>query len=159
MSDSFLTLDQSTLFYWTLSGLSGSKKRKYREDLNNLSDWAAAVPSTAKPASHTTHITGTGGHSRSKSQAGVPSLVTSTNQGRSSILTNNVKIVSRGVMGSTKVKAEPAQDSEMIYIKSDGGLSDNDEINGEERTFAVNSPPKGKKRVTSEVSLCLVILL
>jgi hypothetical protein len=40
-----------------------------------------------------------------------------------------------------------------IEIYSDGGLSDADEIKGEEREAAIRSPPKGKNRVTSEVNL------
>jgi hypothetical protein len=47
-----------------------------------------------------------------------------------------------------KVKAEPDD----IVIHSDAGLSDNDETKGIEREAAVNSPLKGKKRVTSTVS-------
>jgi hypothetical protein len=43
-----LTLDQSTLFYWTLSD-SNIKKRKYGRAINN---WASAIPSNAKPVSH-----------------------------------------------------------------------------------------------------------
>jgi hypothetical protein len=57
------------------------------------------------------------------------------------------------------VKAKPAPDSEMVTVLSDGGLMDNDETIGEERLVAVNSPPKGKRRVTSKVSLHLVITL
>lgn len=36
--------------------------------------------------------------------------------------------------------------------RSTGGLSEHDERNGEERKFAKESPPKGKKRVNSRVS-------
>jgi hypothetical protein len=50
-----------------------------------------------------------------------------------------------------KVKAEMVPDKIEIY--SDGGLSDADEIKGEEREAAIRSPPKGKNRVTSEVNL------
>jgi hypothetical protein len=55
-----------------------------------------------------------------------------------------------------KVKAEPAPDAITIY--SNGGLSDNDETKGEEHEAAIKSPHKGKKRVTSEVSLLLFIV-
>jgi hypothetical protein len=155
MLDSLLTLDQSTLFYWTLS--DSSKKRKHSDVIN---EWAAAVPS-AKPASrtpsnitaHTTsHIAA---HTAARSKSGVPSLTTSTSRSSApSILT---KVISRGTIDSAKVKAEPV--AEMITIMSDGGLSDNDETNGEERLAAVNSPPKGRKRATSDVSLLLIIKL
>ena len=60
-----------------------------------------------------------------------------------------------------KVNGEPA--AEAIAVMSDGGLSDNDETHGEERLAAIRSPPKGKKRVTSDVSLvwvmCLVVII
>jgi hypothetical protein len=54
------------------------------------------------------------------------------------------------ILSSVKVKAEL---SPTLSLHIDGGLSDNDERRGEEREAAINSPPKGKKRVTSEVSL------
>jgi hypothetical protein len=41
-----------------------------------------------------------------------------------------------------KVKGEPVLERSMY---DDGGLSDNDEIRGEEQEVAINSPPKGKK--------------
>jgi hypothetical protein len=143
LMSSLLTLDESTLFYWALSGPSQPKKRK------RCKSWAEAVPDHAKPASGTTYT--------GLSKSNVPSLVTGTSRSRSSILTDNVAIVSRGIVDS--VKAKPAPDSEMINVRSDGSLSDNDETMGEERLVAINSPPKGKRRVTSEVSLCLVITL
>jgi hypothetical protein len=40
-----------------------------------------------------------------------------------------------------------------------GGLSDHDEMNGEERLAAINAPPKGKKRLTSEVGLLFFIVI
>jgi hypothetical protein len=52
-------------------------------------------------------------------------------------------------VNSVKVKAEPLP---TLSLQVDGGLSDNDERRGEEREAAINSPPKGRKRVTSEVS-------
>jgi len=51
-----------------------------------------------------------------------------------------------------KVKAEPID----AGVDSDAGLSDNDETKGSEREAAVNSPPKGKKRVTSDVSFAFL---
>ena len=41
-----------------------------------------------------------------------------------------------------------------IVVRSDGGLSDSDEMRGAEREAAVNSPPKGKKVIVSDVSPC-----
>jgi len=45
-------------------------------------------------------------------------------------------------------KAETAPD---LVPDLAGGLSDNDETKGEEHMAAINSPPKGKKQVNSEV--------
>jgi hypothetical protein len=56
-------------------------------------------------------------------------------------------------LDSVKVKAESAT----LSLQYDGGLSDNNEMRGEEREAAINSPPKGKKQVTSEVSFLLLI--
>jgi hypothetical protein len=74
-----------------------------------------------------------------------------------SVLTDNVRIVSRGVQDSAKVKVEPAAD---ITIFSDGGLLDADEIKGEEQEAAVKSPPKGKKQVSNDVHFfcCYIII-
>jgi hypothetical protein len=65
-------------------------------------------------------------------------------------LTENVKIISHQALDSVKVKAEP---SPTLSLHIDGGLSDNNERRGEEWEAAINSPPKEKKRVTSEVHL------
>ena len=59
-----------------------------------------------------------------------------------SVLTNNVKIISCQVSDSVKVKEELAP---ALSLFDNGGLSDNDEMRGEEWEAAINSPPKGKK--------------
>lgn len=128
-----LTLDESTLFYWTLSDISHNTEQK---NSSAIDKWAAAI-SNYRAASQAPRSTS----SRPKTDIQVPSLTTGTSSGRSyapSVVSNNVKIF---------VKAEPAQ----ATIYNNGGLSDNDEIRGQERDFAINSPPKGKKRITSEV--------
>ena len=52
-----------------------------------------------------------------------------------------------------KVKAETGREPELeMALYFDGGLSDRDEMIGKEWEAAINSPPKGKKRVTNEVS-------
>jgi hypothetical protein len=131
---SLLTLDQSTLFYWTLSDTS--HKRKHA---SAIKDWALAVPATAKPTLKAPS---------SLAKSDVPPLTSGTSRSSApSVLTDNVKIISHH---SVKVKAEL---SPTLSLHIDGGLSDNDERRGEEREAAINSPPKGKKRVTSEVSL------
>ena len=71
-----------------------------------------------------------------------------------SVLTDDVKIISYQASNTVKVKSEPVLE---LFMHDDGGLSDNDEIRGEEQEVVINSPPKGKKRVTSEVSLFSLI--
>jgi hypothetical protein len=66
-----------------------------------------------------------------------------------SALTDNIKIISRPSSNQVKVKVE----ADMLYLSDEGGLSDNDELGGKEREAAINSPPKGKKRITSEVTV------
>jgi len=87
----------------------------------------------------------------------IPSLTSSTSHSSPSVLTNNIRIVSHGALDLVKVKAELEPDAITIY--SNGGLSDTDEIKGEEREAAIKSPPKGKKWVTSEVSLLPFIVI
>ena len=140
-----LTLDQSTLFYWTLSDAS-QKKRKHSSKIN---EWAATIPATAKPTFQAPRSTS------SHSKSDIPSLTSGASRSSApSVLTDNVKIISYRASNPVKVKAEPVPELSMY---DDGGLSDNDEIRGEEREVAINSPPKGKKRVTSEVSLFSLI--
>ena len=135
-----LTLDESTLFYWTLSDTSHDNQKRS----SAINKWASAITSykSTLQAPRSTS-------SRTKTDIQVPSL-TAGSSGRSfapSILSDNVKI---------SVKAEPAPE---VSIHNNGGLSDNDEIKGEEREFAINSPPKGKKRITSEVFFFLLVQL
>jgi hypothetical protein len=117
-----LTLDQSTLFYWTFSD-SNAKKRKHM-----INEWAATIPNNAKPASPAPIQTTTQSH-KSHSNSALPSLTSSTSRLTApSVLTNNIKIVTHPALAPVKVKAEPALD--IIEIYSDGGLSDNDETRG-----------------------------
>ena len=64
-----------------------------------------------------------------------------------SVLTNNIKIVSQS---QTSELANPELVS-TIGFNENGGLSDNDEIMGEEREVVFASPFKGKKQLTSKV--------
>jgi hypothetical protein len=149
-----LTLDQSTLFYWTLS----DKKRKHGHVIN---DWASAIPSNAKPVSRAASQVSRAPSqmarkpSSSRSILPLPSLTSGTSGSTApSVLTNNVRIVSHVAPAPAKVKPEPID----IGVNSDAGLSDNDETNGNEREAAVNSPPKGRKRITSDVCFVLIII-
>jgi hypothetical protein len=125
-----LTLDSTTLYYYFLSDSASNGKKYFSAGIN---DWAASIPSNAKPT-----------NKRSISTMGtssVPPLTNaSTRSTASSVLSKNVKITS---------KVEPANIGIQII---DGALSDEDETMGFEREAAVMSPPKGKKRATSAVS-------
>jgi hypothetical protein len=63
------------------------------------------------------------------------------------VLTGAITITSKAAPPG-QIKPDP--DSINIY---DGGLSDRDETRGHERDAAVFSPPKGKIRLNSEVSI------
>ena len=142
-----LTLDESTLFYWMLSDAS-CKKRKHISAINK---WASVIPtSSAKSTSQAPKSTS----SRTKSD--IPSLTSgaSSRSSAPSVLSDNVRIISHRSLDLVKVKAEPA-----LSIYYDGGLSDNDEMRGEEREVAINSPPKGKRRITSEVNFSFLHLI
>ena len=129
MDASLLTLDQLTLFYWTLSNSSTSDKRKRNDAIR---EWTAGVPK------------------RTANSVTTPSLTSSADRSSTpSVLSGNVKIISRSQTSeSAKVNPKPAS---TICLHDIGGLSDNDEMRGEEREAAFASPIKGKKRVTSEV--------
>jgi len=122
-----LTLDPTTLFYLSLMETSNPKK-------GGLIDmWAAGVP-TRLPLSKNSN--------KPASIRSIPSLtIGSTRSTSTLVLTNRVAITS----------AEP----QVIDISDDEfGFPDEDETKGPERDAAVASPPKGKKRVTSSVSIC-----
>jgi hypothetical protein len=150
-----LTLDQSTLFYWTLS----DKKQKHGRAIN---DWASAIPSNAKPvscaASQVAHPPSQMARKPSSSCSilPLPSLTSGTSGSTApSVLTNNVRIVSHVAPAPAKVKPKPID----IRVNSNAGLSDNNETNGNERKAAVNSPPKGRKCITSDVCFVLLIII
>jgi len=113
-----LTLDQSTLFYWTLS----DKKWKHGRAIN---DWASAIPSNAKPVSRATSQVSCAPRqmahkpSSSCSILPLPSLTSGTSGSTApSILTKNVQIVSHVALAPAKVKPEPID----IRVNSDAGL-------------------------------------
>ena len=147
-----LTLDESTLFYWTLSDSDAPhKKRK----LSAINKWASAISRTTAESMSMARApkSSTSGHTKTDI---VPSLTSGTSHRTyaPSILSNDVKIISHQSSAAAKVKAEhvPA-----LSIYNNGGLSENDETKGEEWEFAINSPPKGKKRITSEVFFFLLV--
>lgn len=141
-----LTLDESTLFYWTLSD-AASQAHKKRKHSSAVSKWATAIHTSSTSTKSSSQAPKS---TSSRAKTDIPSLTCGTS-GRSyapSVLSDNVKIISHQSSDAVKVKAErvPA-----LSMYNNGGLSDNDEMRGEEREVAVNSPPKGKRRITSEV--------
>ena len=146
-----LTLDQTTLFYWSLSDPHPSKRMKY-----SVESWAKTIPSNA--ASRTTSqagsvktgtrrpsSTGTGKRHNGSTPALTSSQSLASSTQAASILTNDINITNAQVP-EAKVK----QDPNAIY-SYDGALSDKEEINGVERDAYHASPIKGKTRVSSEV--------
>jgi hypothetical protein len=131
----FLTLDESTLYYWTLSDIPPKSSAVIKK-------WSSTVPahmkseSTSQGPKSTSSRTLIGGASRSSAN---------------SVLTDNIKVISHQYSDQVKIKVE-SRAADVISL-SDGGLSDNDELHGKERESAINSPPKGKKRINSEVKI------
>jgi hypothetical protein len=142
-----LTLDESTLFYWTLPDSNDLyHDAETQKKPSSINKWASAVdsfnPNSQVPPPTSTRVKINRPHD-------IPSLTTGTSSGRSyapSVLSENVKII---------VNAEPAP---ALSLYNNGGLSDNDEIKGEERDYAINSPPKGKKRINNEVFFFLNLI-
>jgi hypothetical protein len=141
-----LTLDTTTLFYWTLRD-PPSKKIKY-----SIESWVKKIPSNIKPTSHASSLANsakTGKSKRSgKSVGSAPALTSASSRADScSVLTNEITITSTHHDVPVKVK----RDSNSIRLY-DGGLSDHEEINGVEREAAHASPIKGRRRLNSQVS-------
>ena len=114
-----LTLDKSTVFYWTLSGSDLGTKKRYA-----INEWAATIPNNAKSGSqapsHTTAIHKYNSHPGSA----IPLLTSGTSHLTTpSVLTSNIKVISHPPLMLVKVKAEPATDA--TEFDSNCGLSDN----------------------------------
>jgi hypothetical protein len=135
-----LTLDRTTLFYFSLMQTS-DQKSQYG---GLISSWAAEVNA---------------GRARSKASSkpggvrSIPSLTNGTTRSTStSVLTNRVAITSAN-LGVVDVS-----DAE-----SGHRFPDEDETKGVERDAAVTSHPKGKKRATSSVSVapyeCMLLMI
>jgi hypothetical protein len=132
-----LTLDHSTLFYWTLSDTSHNK----RKCCSTIKAWASALPTNSYPISQVT----------SKSiSSHIPSLTDASHSSAPSILTDDVKIITHQPASDlVKVKPEPGP---ILSLTDAGSLSDNDEMRGDEQDAVINSPPKGKRQVISKVN-------
>jgi len=140
MYASLLTLDQSTLFYWTLSDFYTGNNREHSD---GIKEWRSAVLKSKPTLQAANSLTS---HARSAT----PSVMSSAGHSSTpSILTSNIKVISQSQTSElTKVNPKLAS---TIGFNEYSGLSDNDEIMGEEQDAAFASPVKGKKRLTSEV--------
>jgi hypothetical protein len=129
-----LTLDETTLFYHSLSHASQSRSTAKLADVNNWVDKVASTQSGAKSGKKATSAT-------------TPPLTTESSKRSASTTTN---VTSYKKLKSSHHAEVLGSEDELIIL---GGLSDHDETTGGERDAAVLSPPKGKQRVTSNVSL------
>lgn len=134
-----LTLDSTTLFYWTLS--DPPPKIKF----SAVESWAKSIPpGPAKPATSQAISVKTRKSYTNRSST-TPGLTSATSHAASSVLTSAITITS--AQDPIKIK----QDPDSIYAYN-GGLSDHEETAGLERDAAYASPIKGKRRLNSEVS-------
>jgi hypothetical protein len=157
------TLDESTpldsrpilsLIYWTLSN-----ENKTREQNTESRSRATNVPisSDVRPGPPTS------GHTASRSKSDVlsiyhyQSLICTrpySRTGRTSgpsgtVPPRKVDNMSRGSEPKTVENEQRPEEG----VVSEGGLSDHDEMNGEERLDALNSPKKAGKRANSDVRM------
>ena len=148
-----LTLDESMLFYWTLSDVSRSHKK--RKHISAIDEWASAIPTGSAKSTTSKASKSTSSHTKSN----IPSLMSaaSSHSSAPSVLSDNVRIISHPSSDLVKVKAKP-EPNPALSVYHDGGLSDNDELRGEEQEVAINSAPKGKRQITSEVKKILHLL-
>ena len=127
--DNILTLDPTTLFFWDLSNVL--KKAKCDTP---VMEWGSTLPKKAKDASHT-----------SKHSLHLPLLTNQLTLMTSSICTydqNNL------LPPQIHIKLETKDDHPM-FLNEDGqlfvmdGISNRDEVDGEECMEAIKSSPKG----------------
>lgn len=169
---SMLSLDQTTLFYWSISNAATTTSRKRKHNASAVQNWALTIPSNSKPVSIGSANSGSMPLSRPNSKHAarststnrnaqpLPSLTTGSTARSTahSVLSQNI-LITQHDPPKIIIKTEPeiAGGDSLLYV-SDGGLSDNDETTGYEREDAVLSPPKGKRRVSSSVSVIIIHL-
>jgi hypothetical protein len=138
-----LTLDETTLFYYSLySSATGAKN-----PTTAVEEWKTGVKPDYAPRSKPSSRAPSKPGSRANyaaSSSKVPSLTAASTTSRStsrSILTKDVLI--------NQAHQKSKEDRSISQL---GGVSDDDEVNGEERLAAASSPFKEKIRLTSSVS-------
>jgi hypothetical protein len=144
-----LTLDE-TIYNWVLS-------LSYKTPGQNIENVDVPISGHARSALDTPTPRHTTGRSKSDilllitaSRLSLP-VLTSRATGRSSA--PSVRVVENVSRDLASVEKEPAQENPVV---SDGGLSDCDEMNGQEQLVAVNSPIKSGRRLNSEVSMLFI---
>ena len=133
-----LTLDPTTLFYWTLS-YPPPKKIKF----STVESWVKSIPPSAKPVTGPATVK-TGKSSTNHHSSTAPALMSASSHVASSVRTSTITITS--TQDPIKIKQDPGS----IYTY-DGGLSDREETAGVEHDVAHASPIKGKRWLNSEV--------
>jgi hypothetical protein len=138
-----LTLDETTLFYYNLYSDTGAKN-----PTTAVEEWQTGVKPVYAPRSKTSSRAPSKPGSRanyaaSSSTGTAPSLTAASTVSRSSsrsVLTKNVVI--------HQARGKAMEERSFVAF---GGVSDDDEANGEERLVAAASPFKAKVRLTSSV--------
>jgi hypothetical protein len=136
-----LTLDPTTLFYWTLSDPPQKIKA------STVETWVKSIPSSAKPVTGQATVK-TGKSSTNRHSSTAPALMSASSCVTSSVLTSNITITS--TQDYVKIKQVP----DSIYTYN-GGLLDHEATAGVERNAAHASPIKGKRWLNSKVSIFL----
>jgi hypothetical protein len=136
-----LTLDHATLFYYSM--LSGASPE--RDCGEAIKKWKLAVPKGRRPSLQASNsVIGC-------SRSATPSVAGSTScSSAPSILTDKIEIINHNHQ-TTKVVKVKSNVVPSIEICDDGGLSDNDEMMGEEQEVAFASTLKGKEQAASDV--------
>lgn len=137
-------LTHSTLFYFPLSNAPVNEETRNEE----IRQWTSAIPNHVNRArSATPSLAGSASHSSvRRAQSTTPSLPGSVSHSSPSIITDNIKIINCQTSAKVKSNLVPS-----IQINDNGGLSDDDEMMGEEREAAFASSLKGKEPVPSNV--------
>jgi hypothetical protein len=147
MSESLLSLNKTTLFYFSLSDrTSNSTKETFSTGINQ---WATSIPVNAKSGNKLASTSASKSSKLSSHSARqVPALTNATSRSsNASVLSKSIKI-SQNV--DVKVKAQAPHDTSIAVMEL--GLEDDDEMMGIEREAALKSPAKGKARVSSAVT-------
>lgn len=142
------TLDETTLFYFSISQSMSSGQTNFSKKAGIMS-WASKVNSGAfsRAPSATNSI-----DSR-RTSATLPATTTgSSHSNTTAVKPASDAALGRATSGPSNQDADTLDADTLGMDVTFGAMSDEEEMKGTERDAAVNSPPKGKKRLTSSVS-------